>query len=510
MSSPYHFDKREAEKVVNFFQKFLTHVKGHVGPLVLEPFQKKILQDLFGWKVKDTGLRKYKRSLIFMPRKNAKTTLGAGIALYCELCDNEPGAEIYSVAADREQARLCHDIAKSMVNNNHRLSSKLEIYRDSITLKGTNSFYKVTSAEADKKHGFNAHCVIFDELHAQPNRDLWDVFTTSTGTRKQPLIVAITTAGFDRTSICYEQYDYACKVRDGIIDDPEFYPAIFEAHPDDDPFEDSTHKKANPGYETIVSSSYLKGEAVRAKNTPSYLNTFKRLHLNIWTSSDQAWISPHVWALGNKGIINIDDYKGEEAYMGLDMASREDIISLSIIITKHNIVKNYYWIPKDKVDERKNKNEIDYSAWINQGYITQVMGNAHDYPAIEAKIIDLCMHFHVRKIGYDPWGMNEMAQRLLLSGAPMIPVEQTTRRLNEGTCKIEEMAQGGLISHGGDPVLAWMVDNVMILEDQEGRKKPNKRKSKDKIDGAVAMVIAASISISQSSEQADEPGIMVI
>lgn len=506
----YYFDTSEADRVVKFFETFLTHVKGHTGALILEEWQKVIIRDLFAWKCKETGLRKYKRAFITMPRKNAKTTLAAGIALYMLTVDDEPGAELYSVAADREQARLCFDVAKGMIRQNPRLSRILEVYRDSILLKGSSSFYKVTSADADRKHGFNSHCVIFDELHAQPNRDLWDVFTTSVGSRKQPMIVAITTAGFDRSSICFEQYDYACKVRDGLIDDPEFYQVIYEADPDDDPFDPDTHRKANPGYGTIISESYLRQEALRAKNTPSYLNTFKRLHLNIWTSSEQAWIPAHVWAAGNKESIDIKDYVGEDAYMGLDMASRHDICSLALILPKHNIVKCWHWVPEEKVKDRKNRNEVDYSPWVQQGWMTMISGNAHDYPSIEMKILELCGKFNVKKIGYDQWGMNELAQRLLLSGVPAVPRAQTTKGLNEGTLKIEELANDGKLSHGGDPVLAWMVDNVMITEDTLGHKKPDKKKAKDKIDGAVAMVIAASEWVSDKLIPADQPGLMVL
>lgn len=504
--SPYYFDQKEADRVVRFFETFLSHAKGSSGRLKLEPFQKKILQDIFGWKVIKTNVRKYRRAFIFLPKKNAKTTLSAGIALYLLAVERERGAEIYSAAADRKQAGLCFDIAAEMVRQSQRLSKVLSIFRDSITLNGTNSFYKAISADIETKHGFNVSGLVFDELHAQPNRGLWDTLTGGTLSRKQPLIVAITTAGYDRTSICYDQYDYACKVRDGLIIDERFYSAIYEADPDDDPFDPLTWAKANPGLGTILPYESIEEEATRAKNQPSYLNTFKRLNLNVWTSSEQAWISPHAWSIGNKGPIDISKHAGEIAYIGLDMASIQDMVSICMILPLQKIVKCWHYTPRDP----DNPPKTDYSNWIAGGWVTAVPGNAHDYPLIESKIIELCMTYQVRKIGYDRWGMEEMAQRILAAGAPIVPVNQTTRHLNEGTLKIEGLIMQGELSHGGDPVLAWMVDNVMITEDSFGFKKPDKKKSKAKIDGVMAMVMAASVWVSDSVMPTDAPGVMVL
>lgn len=502
----YWYDEKEAIRVVKFFETFLSHAKGATGKLVLEPFQVKILQDIFGWKVKGSNVRRYRRAFIFLPKKNAKTTLSAGIALYLLAVEKERGAEIYSAAADRKQAGLCFEIAAEMVRQSPRLSKILTIFRDSIILNGTNSFYKAISADIETKHGFNVSGLIFDELHAQPNRGLWDTLTGGTLSRKQPLIVAITTAGYDRTSICYEQYDYACKVRDGIIIDERFYSAIFEASPKDDPFSPETWAKANPGLGTILPLESIEEESTRAKNQPSYLNTFKRLNLNIWTTSEQAWISPQVWDIGNKGVIDLDKYKGTAGYLGLDMASSGDMISMVLILPKEKIIKAWHWTPANP----NVKPKTDYTNWVAAGWITAVPGNAHDYPLVESKIIDLCMNFEIKKIGYDRWGMEEMAQRLLAAGAPLVPVNQTTKHLNEGTLKIEGLALQGELNHGGDPVLSWMINNVMIVEDSFGFKKPDKKKSKDKIDGAMALVIAASVWVSDSVVQVDEPGVMIL
>jgi phage terminase large subunit-like protein len=292
----YYFDEEAADRAVNFIEKFCTHVKGELAgkAFILEKWQKDdIVRPLFGWKDKDTGLRKYRTCYVEIPRKNGKSNLAAALALYLMFADGEPGAEIISAAGDRGQANIVYHIAQEMIKNNKHLRSKAKVLRNTIEYKS--SWYKSISAEAYTKHGLNCHGIIFDELHTQPNRELWDVLTTSVGARRQPLIISLTTAGHDRASICYEMHEYSEGVLNGSIEDDSFLPVLYKAEPDDDWTDPETWKKANPGYGSICNEAYFIDAVKKAKSNPSMINSFLRLHLNIWTSAETAWIPDDIY-----------------------------------------------------------------------------------------------------------------------------------------------------------------------------------------------------------------------
>ena len=271
----YYFDKDASHKAISFIETFITHTKGELTgkPFLLEDWQKEIVGDIFGWKNKDTGFRKYRTVFIEVPRKNGKTTLCAAIGIYMLFADNERGAEIYAAAGDRNQAGIVFEIAKSMILQNPELEQRGKVFRNSITNQSKGNFFQAISSDSKTKHGFNANCIIFDELHTQPNRDLWDTLTTSTGARREPLTIAITTAGYDKQSICFEVYSYAKKVKDGSIKDDTFYTVIFEADNEDDITSEEVWKKANPNYAVSLRKDYMKRESQRAVDLPSYQNT---------------------------------------------------------------------------------------------------------------------------------------------------------------------------------------------------------------------------------------------
>ena len=293
----YYFDKEAADRAVSFIEKFITHTKGELAgqPLLLEGWQKDITEKIFGWKDKYTGFRKYKTAFIMLPRKNGKTTWAASLSLLMLFADSERGGEIYAAAGDRSQAGISHEIAKGMVLNNPELRSRAKVLRNSIVNESKSNFFQAISSDSKTKHGFNANCIIFDELHTQPNRDLWDTLLTSTGSRREPLVIAITTAGYDKNSICYEVYDYAKKILDGSITDDSFLPVIYEADEEDDVTLESTWKKCNPNYGVSLRKEYMKRESKKAIDIPSYMNTFKRLHLNIWTTNESKWMGDKEW-----------------------------------------------------------------------------------------------------------------------------------------------------------------------------------------------------------------------
>ncbi len=290
------FDASAADRAVGFFAEMLVHVKGEWAgkPFVLAPWEQAIVGNLFGWK-RPNRTRRYREALIYLPRKQGKSLTASGLALYMLFCDGEPGSEIYVAASEREQAKLIWDVAKRQVLANPLLSDSCTVYQNSIVIESMGSSFKAISADANTKHGYNSHCVIVDELHAQQDRELVDVLVTSTGARRQPLVVYLTTADFARESICNEKHAYATKVRDGVIEDPAFLPVIYEASPTDDWADPQVWARVNPNLGVSLSVEYLERECARAKEQPGYQNTFRRLHLNVRTESDVVWIPIDKW-----------------------------------------------------------------------------------------------------------------------------------------------------------------------------------------------------------------------
>ena len=326
----YTFDKTAATAAVLFFERLLRHTKGEWAgePFQLQAWQRdEIVRPLFGWKRAD-GTRRFRRAYIEIPRKNGKSTISAGIALALLMLDAEPGVEVYSAAADRQQAAIVFDAASTMVQESPALAKFAEVYRREIRVPKLNGIYRVLSADAPTKHGLNAHGVIFDELHAQPNRELWDVLATSMGSRRQPMLVMITTAGYDRESICWEMHQYAQQVLRGDVDDPSFFAYIAAAEQEDDWTSPATWAKANPGLGVTVKRDYLEAEAQRAKQVPAYQNTFRRLHLNQWTSQESRWLDMTAW---DRCGGELPDLSGRVCYGGLDLASTTDIAALSLV-----------------------------------------------------------------------------------------------------------------------------------------------------------------------------------
>ncbi len=489
----YWFDEQAAEMAVRFFERLLVHVKGEWAgePFLLLPWQREIIRDLFGWKRPD-GLRRYRNAYIEVPRKNGKSNLAAGIALYLLFMDDEPGAEIYSAAADRDQAAIVFDLAKRMVEASPPLETRSATFKNSIVV-GDRS-YQVLSADAYTKHGLNAHGVIFDELHAQPNRDLWDVLNTSTGARRQPLVVAITTAGYDRESICWEQHEYARQVAEGIIEDDSFYPAIFAADEADDWLDEAVWHKANPSLGATVKLDYLRREAKRALQSPAYQNTFRRLHLNQWTSQETRWLPMERWRAITT-LVDAAALEGRACYGGLDLASSSDIAAFVLVFPPDDadglyMVLPYFWIPADNIVERGRKDRAPYEAWARDGWLTATPGNVIDYAYIQQTIESLAERYDIREIAFDRWGATQISTALEGAGLTMVQFGQGYRSMSLPTKEMLRLVLGGRLAHGNHPVLNWMADNLVVDTDAAGNVKPNKKKSREKIDGMVALIMA--------------------
>ncbi len=508
----YRFDKEAADRAEAFFPKFLKHTKGqHAGqPFHLLPWQSKLVRDIFGWKRPD-GTRQYRRVYVEIPRKNGKSQLAAGIALLLLFIDGEAGAEVYSAARDRDQAKIVFQAAHDMVTESPELSKRSTSLRMNISVESTKSFYRVLSSEVGTKHGLNAHGIIFDELHTQPNRDLWDVLTTSTGARTQPMVFAITTAGYDKNSICYEQHDYAIKVLEGTIEDPSFYPLIFAVDDDADWTDPEVWAKANPSLGDTILPDYIEEECNRAKETPGYVNTFRRLQLNQWTESFSRWLNIESW---NEGGDPIDpfDLSGQLCWGGLDLATVTDLAAFVLVFPQDVGVKvlAWFWVPEEGILARSKTDRAPYDVWEREGWIEATEGNVIDYDFIEERIKKIAEEYSIQEIGYDPHNATSLVNHLMDEGLEMVSIRQGFLTLSPASKELERLVLSREIFHGGNPVLRWCAANVVIESDATENIKPSKKKSTEKIDGIAALVNALSRMIGgeDGTSVYDERGIL--
>ncbi len=488
----FYFNKEAASKAIGFIETFCTHTKGELAgkPLLLEDWQKKIIGDLFGWK-QENGLRKYRTALIQLPRKNGKTTLAASIICYVLFSEKERGNELYAAAGDRGQANILFSIVSNMVLQNKELSSRAKVFRNSITNESKGNFFQAISSDSKTKHGYSAGCVIMDELHVQPNRDLYDTLLTSTGARIEPLFISITTAGYNKNSIGWEVYNYAKQVQNKLIEDSSFYSAIYEAELDDDITDEEVWKKANPNYGISLRKEYMRRESQRAVDVPSYQNTFKRLMLNIWTDSQTAWIGAKEWELC-EGDVDLQKLKNKECYLGLDLASTRDISALVLLFKEDEkfIVVPYFFIPEENAKKRSDRDKVDYVTWIRDGHIIATSGDVVDYNFIKQKILDLGKEYLIQSICYDRWNASQLVIDLQNEGVPMEPFGQGFVSMSAPSKQLEALILGKEIIHDGNPAAKWMIANTVMEEDAAGNIKPSKKKSSEKIDFSVALIMS--------------------
>ena len=502
-NSGYRFDAEAAERAVAFFAECLTHVTGEWRgqPFVLSDWQAKIVRQVFGWKRED-GTRRYRTVFIAVPRKAGKTTLAAGLALFALYADGEPGAQVINAAADREQASLCFGSAKAMVEAEQELQIRSKVYKRAIVVPDTGSSYKVISSEAYSKHGLSCSYIGADELHAWPNRELWDVLTTSTGARRQPLTVVTTTAGYDRNSICFELWDYALKVRDGLVQDDAFLPVIYAADEDDDWKSPDTWRKAHPGLGVSVQEDYFRAECAKAIALPSYENTFRRLLLNQWTEQDRRWLSMEAWAECEQGL---PDLTGRPCYAALDLSSTTDFSSLVLAFPDGPTVHllPFFWIPGDGIDARVRRDRVPVDTWVARGLVEATKGSVIDYDVIRSRINALAEQYEIREIAIDRWNATQLSTQLAGDGFTVHPFGQGFASMAAPCQEFERRVIGRELNHGGNAVLRWMASNVTVEMDAAGNMKPSKKRSTERIDGIVASIMAIGrLSANQDQEAA--------
>ena len=497
MAQDSYYDKTAADRAVNFIQ-CLRHTKGIWASKKFEliDWQEQIIRDLFGI-LKPNGYRQFNMAYVEIPKKQGKSELAAAVALLLCCADNEERAEVYGCASDRQQASIVFDVAADMVGMCPALSKRCKILAASkrIIYKPTNSFYQVLSSEAFSKHGFNISGVVFDELHAQPNRKLFDVMTKGSGdARTQPLFFLITTAGNDMNSIGYETHQTALDILEGRKINSTFYPVIYGAKENEDWTSPDVWRKVNPSLGITIDISKVYDACNSAKNNPAEENSFRQLRLNQWVKQEVRWMPMDKWDACAFDMRE-RDLLGRVCFGGLDLSSTQDLTAFVLVFPpldendKFQVLP-YFWLPEDAIYLRVNRDHVPYDVWSRQGFLNTTEGSVIHYSFVEKFISRLGEKFNIREIAFDPWGAMQIAQNLEELGFTMVQFRQGWGSLSPPTKELMNLTLEKRIAHSGHPVLRWNMDNVFVEMDAAGNIKPSKKKSTEKIDGVVALVMA--------------------
>jgi phage terminase large subunit-like protein len=457
-------------------------------------WQQFYLATLFGWRRAD-GTRRFRTSYLEVGRKNGKSTMLAGVGLYLLLADGEPGAEIYTAATKLDQARIVFGESERMVRQSPDLKAALTLVRDNISHQPSFSKYQPVGRDSDTLDGLNVHGGLIDELHAHPTGEMWDVLETATGARRQPLLVAITTAGHNRQSICFQFHDYTEKVLQGLVQDDAWHGMIYtldrtETGEIEDWENEQAWIKANPNLGVSKKASDLQDKARKARAMPARLNVFLQKELDIWTQASARWIDPDRWAACNQGPVVEKELGGRRAYGGLDLSSTLDVTALVWVFPgldgEPASVLARLWVPDDNVAERVKRDRAPYDAWIRAGILRTTPGNVVDYDIILQEIEADMKAFRVEELAFDPWNATSVTNKL----PKVIEFRQGYVSMNPAMKALEVAIQRRTINHGGNAALAWMADNLVASSDPAGNLKPDKGKSTEKIDGMVALLMA--------------------
>ncbi|CAK0778936.1 putative Protein YmfN [Gammaproteobacteria bacterium] len=426
------------------------------------------------------------------------------MGLYLLFADKEPGAEVYSAATKRDQARIVHGEAIRMVRASPALSSRIAIFRDNLSVEKTASKFEPLGADEDTLDGLNVHGAIIDELHAHKTRGVLDVIDTATGSRRQPLLFEITTAGFDRQSVCWEQHEYGRNVLEGLVKDDSFFCFVASIDDDDDWRNREVWIKANPNLGISVKIDDLERKAEKAKELPASQNAFRRLHLNQWTEQEDRWIEMEGWKRCD-APVDPDELKGLECYGGLDLSSTTDVTAVILVFPLEGDfhVLPFFWIPKDNIRKRSERDKVPYDVWVREGLMFATEGNIVDYDAIRMFFRELVKIYNIKEVALDRWNATQLATQLEGDGLTMVPFGQGFASMSAPTKELEKLILGRRLRHGGHPVLQWMAGNVAVKQDAAGNLKPAKDKSREKIDGIVALIMA----IDRATRHGDESSV---
>ncbi len=514
-----HYDEDKADRAVMFIEN-LRHTKGKWAGkrFFLLPWQEQIIRDVFGI-VKEDGNRQFRTAFIEIGKKNGKSELAAAVALYLLYADNEPSAEVYGAAADRQQASIVFDVANQMVQMTPALMKRSKVMGATKRIVNYNNqgFYQVLSAEVGTKHGLNVSGLVLDEVHTQPNRHLYDVLTKGSGdAREQPLFFLITTAGTEKESICYELHTKSLDILAGRKIDPTFYPVVFGLTDDDDWHDEANWYKANPSLGQTIQIDRVRDAYREAIQNPAEENVFKQLRLNMWVSSLTRFIPEQIFDKGNDPI-DMNSLIGRECYGGLDLSSTGDITAFVLVFPPRTeaekyIVVPFFWIPEDTIPLRVRRANVPYDVWEKQGYLYATEGNVVDYDHIERTILELSRKYHILEIAVDRWNATMLVEHLQNEELNVFYFGQGYKDMSPATKEFYKLMMEAKLQHGGNPVLRWMAGNAVVVTDDAENIKVTKAKSPEKVDGIIATIMALDRAVRNQGSIGsiyDERGILV-
>lgn len=515
-----HFDEAAALEPIEFIETVIRHGKGPTSgsPFLLQDWQKSWVANLYGWRRAD-GLRRYTESLVYVPKKNGKTAMLAALLLYA-LARAPFGSEVYSAAASQEQATLIFKHAFGMVVQDDALSARFKVYgqnggsvRKSIEFAERMATYKCLHADADTVDGVAPWFVVADELHRHESPELVDVLHKSTAATPGALVVYTTTADYNRESACNTKLKYARAVIANKGDraqpgfDAAFLPAVWEASAEDDWQSPETWRKANPNLGVTVSVEWMAREAQKAKETPSEVGNFRRLHLNIVTDAAQAWLHAEDWDKGGAPAIVAgceDEWAdalgldGRRCVAALDLAKNTALTALALVFAPRVTGDKYavlmrFWMPRARLQEAERRDGVPYTSWQQEGWLRVTDGNVTDYDVVRSDIVALCQRYGAERLAYDPWSATQLANEFAQQGVSCVEFTQTLASFVEPTEAFERIVRDGKLSHGGHPVLRWNAGNVSVWSDTNGNKRPSRISSTGHIDGIVAAIMALGV-----------------
>ncbi|HEV2378704.1 MAG TPA: terminase TerL endonuclease subunit [Terriglobia bacterium] len=510
------FDAGAADRAVKFFE-LLRHYKGEWAgrPFHLERWQSDaIIRPLFGWRRQD-GTRRFRTGYISVARKNGKSPLAAGIALYLLIADHEAAAEVYAAATKKDQAKIVYEYAAGMGKRSPELRKWTSFYRDSISVLRTGSKLQALSSDAHTLDGLSVSGAVVDELHAHKTRQVWDVLDTATSARRQPLIIGITTAGYDRKTICWEVHQRATQILEGALEDDSFFAYIATIDDTDDWRDESCWIKANPNLGVSKKLDYLRTQAEKAKETPAFQNTFRRLDLNQWTEQASRAIDMAEWHAA-AGRVSADELQGSRCFAGLDLSSVSDLTALDlefpVEIDGRLVYKGltFFWLPESAIARRSKRDGVPYDVWVDRGLIRVTPGNVVDYDFVRRDVNELATRFEIEEVAYDPWNCSDLAAKLQSDGLKMVECRQIFRTMSSPTKWYLGFISDKRLEHGNNAVMNWMASNLAVSQDPAGNLKPDKAKSTEKIDGQVAKIMALGRALLALEGPDYERGLIVI
>lgn len=496
---PWRFDHEAAWRPCDFIE-MLPHIKGKWARerrrITLEPWQMFILTTVFGWLHRETGLRRFTEAYIEVARKNAKSTLTAGLCLFMLAADGEAGAEVYTAATTRDQARIVFDDAKAMAQREPEMRAELgvEVLQHALIVEDTASKLLPLAAEGSTLDGLNVHFACIDELHAHKTRAVYDVIDTARGAREQPLLWNITTAGSNRAGICYERRTHITKVLDRVIEDDRQFGLIYTLDEGDDWQDERVWPKANPNYGVSVFAEVLRTACRKAQAMPSAQANFLTKHLNVWVNADAAWMDMGAWQKCADATLTVDRVKHLRAVIGLDLASKVDIAAAPLLAYDaeadhyYLVTRGRLWLPERAIETATNS---QYDGWVRAGWLVATDGEVTDYDAIEDQLRqDAAQLQNLAEIGFDPWQATQLSSHLLEEGLPMVEVRQTVANLSEPMKLLQALVLQRKLTHDASPAMDWMMSNVVCHYDAKDNIYPRKERQENKIDGPVATIVA--------------------